>query len=54
MKKILILNLSRLGDHLQTSPLIAGLKRKEPDCRITLLGNVKFIEIGRASCRERV
>ncbi|MFQ5431296.1 MAG: glycosyltransferase family 9 protein [Nitrospinota bacterium] len=43
MKKILILNLSRLGDHLQTSPLIAGLKLKEPDCRITLLGNVKFI-----------
>ena len=43
MKKILILNLSRLGDHVQTSPLIAGLKRKEPNCRITLLGNVKFI-----------
>jgi len=43
MKKILILNLSRLGDHLQTSPLIAGLKRQKPDCRITLLGNVKFV-----------
>ena len=43
MKKILILNLSRLGDHIQTSPLIAGLKRDEPNSRITLLGNVKFI-----------
>ena len=43
MKKILILNFTRLGDHVQTSPLIAGLKREEPDCRITLLGNVKFI-----------
>lgn len=45
MKKILILNLTRFGDLLQTTPLMAGLKQSEPDCEITLLANVNFAGI---------
>jgi lipopolysaccharide heptosyltransferase II len=45
MKKILILNLTRLGDLIQTTPLMEGLKRENPDCEITLLGNVNFVGI---------
>ncbi len=42
---ILILNLTRMGDLLQNSPLILGLRQKEPDCGITMLANVKFAGI---------
>jgi ADP-heptose:LPS heptosyltransferase len=45
MKNILILNLTRMGDLLQTTPLIAGLKEKYPDSKITLLANKNFAEI---------
>ncbi|MBI3812910.1 MAG: glycosyltransferase family 9 protein [Nitrospinae bacterium] len=45
MKNILILNLTRMGDLLQTTPLIAGLKEKYPDLKITLLANKNFSEI---------
>ncbi len=45
MKNILILNLTRMGDLLQTTPLIAGLKEKYPDSKITLLANKTFAEI---------
>lgn len=44
---ILILNLTRMGDLIQTSPLILGLRKKEPDCKITMLANVKFSGITR-------
>jgi len=43
--EILVLNLTRIGDLVQTSPLIRGLKEQEPDCRITMLANVKFAGI---------
>jgi len=43
--KILVLNLTRMGDLIQTTPLIKGLREKEPDCHITLLSNVKFAGI---------
>ena len=36
MKKILIVNFTRMGDLLQSTPLIAGLKRKYPASEITL------------------
>ena len=36
MKKILIVNFTRMGDLLQSTPLISGLKRKYPDSEITL------------------
>ena len=36
MKKILIVNFTRMGDLLQSTPLISGLKRKHPESEITL------------------
>ncbi len=44
-KNILVLNHTRMGDLIQTTPLILGLKEKEPDCRITMLANAKFAGI---------
>lgn len=45
MKKILILNFTRLGDLIQTTPLLAGLKERYPGCEITLAANVSFMGI---------
>ena len=45
MKEILIINLTRMGDLLQTSPLMAGLKTKYPDSTITLLVRTDFSEV---------
>lgn len=47
MKEILIINLTRMGDLLQTTPLMAGLKDGHPGSRITLLVNSAFNEICR-------
>lgn len=44
-EKILILNHTRLGDLVQTTPLIRALKAADPTCHITLLVNVKFAGI---------
>ena len=41
-RKILIVNLTRLGDLLQTSPTIAGLRSRYPTAAITLLVDVNF------------
>ena len=43
--EILIINLTRMGDLLQTTPLMAGMKTKYPDSRITLLVNSAFTEV---------
>lgn len=43
--KILILNLTRMGDLIQTTPLIKGLREMAPSCHITALANVKFADI---------
>lgn len=45
MKDILIINLTRMGDLLQTTPLMEGLKKKYPHARITLLVSSAFTEI---------
>ena len=45
MTEILIINLTRMGDLLQTTPLMAGLKEKHPGSRITLLVNTAFAGI---------
>ncbi|RJQ46078.1 MAG: hypothetical protein C4538_07225 [Nitrospiraceae bacterium] len=45
MKEILIVNLTRMGDLLQTTPLMAGLKEQYRDARITLLVSSRFAEI---------
>jgi ADP-heptose:LPS heptosyltransferase len=36
MRKFLIVQLTRMGDTLQSTPLLAGLKQKYPDCSICL------------------
>ncbi|CCQ91486.1 putative Heptosyltransferase family protein [Nitrospina gracilis 3/211] len=46
-KNILILNQTRMGDLVQCTPLIAGLRRKHPDARITLAVNKSFEEFAR-------
>ncbi len=45
MKDVLIVNLTRMGDLVQTTPVMAGLKEKYPEVRITLLVNSAFSEI---------
>ncbi len=47
MKEILIINLTRMGDLLQTTPLMAGLKSRYPESRLTLLVNSAFTEVCR-------
>ncbi|MBI4666487.1 MAG: glycosyltransferase family 9 protein [Nitrospinae bacterium] len=44
-RNILVLNLTRMGDLIQTTPLIRGLREKEPGCRITMLANDRFAGI---------
>ena len=46
-KNILILNQTRMGDLVQCTPLIAGLRRKHPDARISLAVNKSFEEFAR-------
>jgi ADP-heptose:LPS heptosyltransferase len=41
-KNILILSLTRMGDLIQTTPLIRGLKDKNPNARITLMVSSDF------------
>jgi ADP-heptose:LPS heptosyltransferase len=45
MKEILIINLTRMGDLLQTTPVMSGLKKKYPESNITLLVNAEFAGI---------
>jgi ADP-heptose:LPS heptosyltransferase len=45
MKEILLVNLTRMGDLIQTTPVMEGLKRAYPGARITLLVNSEFREI---------
>ena len=42
---ILLVNITRLGDMLQASPTIAGMKSENPDCRITVLVEKQFESI---------
>ena len=45
IRKILIVNLTRFGDLLQTSPAIAALKRQHPDAAITLMAEKNFADV---------
>ncbi|VAX29995.1 hypothetical protein MNBD_NITROSPIRAE03-722 [hydrothermal vent metagenome] len=47
MEDVLIVNLTRMGDLIQTTPVMAGLKDRYPGIRITLLVNSVFSEICR-------
>lgn len=44
-QNILLVNITRLGDMLQATPTIAGLKRENPGCRITVLVEKQFAEV---------
>ena len=43
--KILVINLTRMGDLLQSTPLLNELKKENPDCELTLMANSKFASI---------
>lgn len=49
MKKIIILQLARLGDILQTLPAIQGLKKKYPESKISLVVRNKFSDAAKIS-----
>jgi ADP-heptose:LPS heptosyltransferase len=42
---ILLVNITRLGDMLQATPTIAGMKQENPDCKITVLVEKQFEEV---------
>lgn len=44
-RRVLIVNLTRLGDLLQTSPTIATLRERDPDVHITLLADRNFADV---------
>lgn len=39
---ILLVNITRLGDMLQATPTIAGMKMENPDCKVTVLVEKQF------------
>lgn len=45
MKNILIINLARFGDIIQTIPMIEGLNRQDPGCRIYMMVNSSFMDV---------
>ena len=49
MEKILIIQLSRMGDLVQTLPLLKRLKQEKPGCEITLMCVQEFSEVIRDS-----
>ena len=42
---VLLVNITRLGDMLQATPTITGLKMENPDCRITVIVEKQFDEV---------
>ncbi len=47
MERILILNLTRMGDLIQSTPLIAGLRKKYPHARIDMMVSGDFAEFAK-------
>ncbi|MGE3276388.1 MAG: glycosyltransferase family 9 protein [Vicinamibacterales bacterium] len=45
MKRILVLQMCRLGDILQTTPMLRGLRRRHPDAEITLVLHDVFRDV---------
>lgn len=43
--KVLLVNITRLGDMLQATPTIAGLKEENPGCHITVLVEKQFVDV---------
>ncbi len=46
--EIIVINLTRMGDVVQSTPLLAGLKGRYKGCRITYLANKPYAEICKA------
>src|SRR5262245_39328053 len=42
---ILLVNITRLGDMLQATPTIAGMKMENPDCKVTVLVEKQFEDV---------
>lgn len=42
---VLLVNITRLGDMLQATPTIAGIKQENPDCKITVIVEKQFESI---------
>lgn len=42
---VLLVNITRLGDMLQATPTIAGIKAENPDCRVTVLVEKQFEQV---------
>lgn len=42
---VLLVNITRLGDMLQATPTIAGIKQENPDCKVTVLVEKQFEEV---------
>src|SRR5437870_13182839 len=47
MRKILVVNLTRFGDLLQTSPTIVGLRENHPDAELVALVERNFADVAR-------
>lgn len=45
--KVLVVNLTRFGDLLQTGPTIVGLKEEYPDCHVTVVVERNFADVVR-------
>jgi ADP-heptose:LPS heptosyltransferase len=55
MDRILVLNLTRMGDLLQSTPLISGLKARHPNAELGLLSQEAFASTARLlPCVDRV
>ena len=48
VKKILIVSLTRMGDLLQATPLMAGLRKKHPDARLDVLVSSDFASVAKS------
>lgn len=44
-ERVLLVNITRLGDMLQATPTIAGIKQENPECKITVLVEKQFEDI---------
>ena len=45
--RILLVNITRLGDMLQATPTIAGIKAENPGCHVAVLVEKQFEEVCR-------
>lgn len=54
MKQILVLQNQRIGDTLQTTPLLCGLREKYDPCRITIVTNRLYADLNLGSLADEI